>query len=263
MTRLFLTRRWILLTFALVFFLTGFIVAGFWQLGRYHERRAQNATQTGHIALPEAPLEQVLATHDPATHVKADTYRRVTVTGTYDVKHEIVFISRSFDGISGNELLTPLVDARGEAIIVDRGWVPIQDDQPGPADSLPPTGTVTVHGVLLQSQRRGLWGPKIPATGYISQTLRIDVLRLSRQLPYPVYPMYLLLTSQQPAQAGALPKQVVLPGPDAGPFLSYTIQWFCFALIAIATYLALAWRTIVRAREMREEGAPALEDART
>ena len=42
--------------------------------------------------------------------------------------------------------------------------------------------------------------------------------------PYPIYPDYLWLQTQQPAQPGALPQRVPLPPLSDRPHLSYAIQ---------------------------------------
>jgi surfeit locus 1 family protein len=58
---------------------------------------------------------------------------------------------------------------------------------------------------------------------------RIDLGR--GDLPYSLLPVYVLLQSQQPPQD--LPAIVPVPTLDEGPHLSYAIQWFAFATIAV------------------------------
>jgi surfeit locus 1 family protein len=254
MYRFLLTRRWLVLESLLVVLVVGFLSAGVWQLGRLDEKKRLSRSQLARSAQPEASVADALAQRPEAA-----VYRRVAVTGTYDVEHEVVLLSRSFDGISGHHLLTPLVDAGRRAVIVDRGWVPLDDGHPGAPDALPPPGVVTVRGVLLASQHRGIFGPRLPLSGYLDEMFRIDVPRLRKQLPYAVYDDYLLLASQEPAQARALPKVVALPAPDLGPHLNYAIQWFSFAAIALLTFSALARRTsrTVRAGAVEPDAAPA------
>src|SRR5439155_21931636 len=96
---------------------------------------------------------------------------------------------------------------------------------------------------LLPSEHRHIFGASLPATGHLATIARIDVPRLRAQLPYAVYPLYLLLQSQQPPQRGTYPVPVTLRPLDEGPHLAYAIQWFLFGGIAVATYGALMRRT--------------------
>jgi cytochrome oxidase assembly protein ShyY1 len=52
--------------------------------------------------------------------------------------------------------------------------------------------------------------------------------------------VYILLQGQQPAQAQ--PETVAPPGFDDGPHLSYAIQWFSFATIAVVGCVVLLVR---------------------
>ena len=54
--------------------------------------------------------------------------------------------------------------------------------------------------------------------------------------------MYLLLQTQRPSQQGALPEPPPLPPLTNGPHLSYAVQWFSFATIAIVGYIVLLRR---------------------
>jgi cytochrome oxidase assembly protein ShyY1 len=136
-------------------------------------------------------------------------------------------------------VLTPLRTSDGRALIVDRGWIPVKT---APQEVRPPI-PVRVVGVLFPSERKGAFGPSIPPGGRVLQVPRVDVARITGQLTGPVYPLYLRLASQTPPQAGELPVPPGLPALDEGSHLSYAVQWFIFATIAVLTYGALARRT--------------------
>jgi surfeit locus 1 family protein len=85
----------------------------------------------------------------------------------------------------------------------------------------------------------------------------VDLDRLAGQLPYPLYPVYLRLQSQQPANAGDLPRPVHIPAPSDGPHMEYAIQWFLFAATALVIYLGLIRRDIKRRKAV---GADPEED---
>src|SRR5207253_8681705 len=139
-----------------------------------------------------------------------------------------------FNNRPGSDVLTPLVTSNGRALIVNRGFVPLGIDKPGSSQTTPPSGDVTVTGILLPSETRGVLGQKEPLSGHLSTIVRIDVVRIRQQLPYDVFSAYLLLSAQQPAQSGSMPQlESYIPDLTNGPHLSYAIQWFLFAVIAI------------------------------
>jgi len=193
---------------------------GLWQLDRLQGRREINAMLDARGALPPVDVR--------APSPDALLYRYVTATGTYDAASEIVLSGRSFQGVAGNHVLTPLVLDDTTAVLVDRGWVPLDIASPpitGAAAA--PGGGVTVGGLALPADADSM-APSSPAPSVVT---RIDVG--VADLPYDLLPVYVLLTQQDPAQASGVPAPVPPPVPDEGPHLSYALQWFAFATIAI------------------------------
>jgi surfeit locus 1 family protein len=204
------------------------VAAGIWQLARLQQERDRNdALRTGLAAPPLVVEGRLPADRDP----DALRYHRATASGRFDVAHEVVLYGRTQDGQAGNHLLTPLVLADGSALVVDRGWVPLAMDDPPVESALPPEGPVTVEGVLLASEG-GLPGEARPDDGPVTTLARTDLAALQAQLPYAIAPVSLLLREQEPP-GGALPQPAPLPELSEGPHLSYAIQWFCFAAIAV------------------------------
>ena len=76
-------------------------------------------------------------------------------------------------------------------------------------------------------------------------------------LPYPVSPLYLVATVADTTKP-VRERVARLPAPtlDEGPHLSYAIQWFAFAAIA------LIGGATVAVRERRSDQPHGLEDAR-
>jgi cytochrome oxidase assembly protein ShyY1 len=161
----------------------------------------------------------------------------VEVRGHYDVSDEVILYGRSLHDQPGNHVLTPLVTTGGRAVLVDRGWVPIEMDHPPVPRASPPAGPVRVTGLLLPPETSS------SGSGKVTLVTRVDLTRIAAGLRHPVYPVYLQLQSQDPPQSGKLPEK--LPPPDLSggpPNLSYAIQWFCFAAIALVGYVILALR---------------------
>jgi cytochrome oxidase assembly protein ShyY1 len=202
---------------------------GIWQIARLHERNAFVVALHHGLSQPPVPIGSLLPS---GGSVDPDSvrYRRVTVTGTYDPRREVVLYGRGLSsGVNGDHVLTPLQMPGRAAIVVDRGWVPAGNDTPPVGVAAPPPGTVTVTGILIPSEG-GLPGEGGGAP--VTETTHVDLAQLASQLPYRVAPLYLLLQTQSPAQA-ALPKPAPFLLPPAPPHLSYAIQWFSFATIAL------------------------------
>ena len=145
---------------------------------------------------------------------------------------------------SGERRRHPLRLPDGGAILVVRGWVPFAFQEAPVAEAAPPAGDVSVEGTLVQDEGDGsdrpdaVGGPD-PRRGGIASTL-----------PYDVAPLPLRLTDQTPPQPGELPRPEPAPELSQGPHLSYAIQWFSFAVIA------LVGAVILLRRDRRATAAP-------
>jgi surfeit locus 1 family protein len=214
-----------------------FVNMAFWQLRRLDERRTFNALVDSRANPPAEELP-------PAAAARADPeeldWLLVEVTGTYIPEDEVILQARSLDGISGHNVLTPLL-VDGQAVIVDRGWVPIDAKDPPVAGAEPAGGTVTVTGVLRKTEVRGTFGPTDPATGTLTRISRVDVARLQQQTDVTLYPMWIQLTGQDPEVTAPIPQP--LPTLSEGPHLGYAVQWFLFTAVVIVGYPILLWRT--------------------
>jgi surfeit locus 1 family protein len=208
---------------------------GFWQLDRLHGRKDANAAIAAAEAMPPRPLpELVTETSDPASL----RFRPAVASGTYDPAHEVLLYGRaSQEDVAGDQVLTPLRLSDGTAIVVDRGWVPIDQDAPVTGEAAAPTGSVTVTGVLFPAD-----AISSPPPSASERVTKVDLGQIGAALPYPILPVYLLLERQTPPQPGALPEPPPLPTLDDGPHLSYAVQWFSFAAIALIGYVVLLRR---------------------
>src|SRR5207247_263910 len=93
---------------------------GVWQLDRLHERRQRNALLLAARARPPLEIDGSL----PADSARD---RRLVARGVYDYAHERLWHGRSYEGVPGVDLVTPLRLAGGAAVLVDRGWAPSPD----------------------------------------------------------------------------------------------------------------------------------------
>lgn len=206
-----------------------FVRLGFWQLDRLSERRARNATLSSRLAEPPVEFSALRDTTG---------YRRARVAGTPDYDNEIIYTGRSRNGSPGVYLVTPIRRAGNDtAVAVVRGWVYAAD-------------AATIEPRPWREPRTSYSGyvlalPPGPATAASAAGRKVRVLTqagVQQLVPYPLSPLYLV--AQDSVSSDSTPARLGAPAIDNGPHLSYAIQWFCFATIAVAG----AGIVIVRAR---------------
>ncbi|MBW3664110.1 MAG: SURF1 family protein [Actinobacteria bacterium] len=227
------SRRLLPLHVGVLVVLVATTLLGLWQLRRHDEARADADRLAARIDLDPIPLSEVDATGDPGSF----EFVPVEATGVYEQDAEILVRNRARRGVNGWHVVTPLLLTDGGAVLVNRGWVPLDIGEAGAATAPPPEGQVTVVGPLMRSQRPSGFGPKDPDQGQLDRVFRIDVDRISRQVSAAeVFPGYLQLAAQTPPQGQGHPLPVEAPQPDAGPHLGYALQWFGLGLTAAVAY---------------------------
>jgi surfeit locus 1 family protein len=184
--------------------------------------------------------------------------RAAIATGTFDFSQQILLKLQNFEGSTGGHLVAPLrLQGKEGAILVDRGWIPMDELPPERWSRFDEAGTVTVSGVIHLTERaRGVATPAAPQ----QEWFRINVAAIARQLPYEIAPVYIL---QAPPTDGnsALPYREI-PEPDLseGPHLSYAIQWFAFTLMLGGGYIYFVNRQEKRVEVPDAEGQGAAPD---
>ena len=255
----FLRRpAWIVSHVLVALAVVAMIGLGFWQRQRWIDESATSDALAAEAASTPVPLEEVLGDADVTPTTPADQvpesveFRRVEVTGTYDAAGVVLVRNRSQGGAPGAWVLTPLVQADGTAVAVVRGWVPLDVDPPAPPvpGSEPPPGQVSVTGLVQRSQEQGTFGGSDPTEGTLRTLARVDVPRLDQQVDAALEPVYVVLDSQTPPQAaatGGLPEPVKIEVPTPETNVSYMVQWWIFATIALVGY-PLVLRRVARNR---------------
>lgn len=226
------TPRWITAHVGVLVIAVVFVNLGFWQLRRLEVRQQENAVAISRYQSPPEDLDALLA--GAGDDFESLRYRRATVSGTYVVDAEVLTRNQVYRGEAGFHVVDPLVKPGGGAVLVNRGWVPLELDSPPIQQALPPSGEVSIVGWINPSQTRPALGPIDPPTGNVSVLNRIDIVRIQKQVADQLDPVYLVL---EETDSNQLP--VALPAPaldDTGNHLAYAIQWFGFALIGLFGY---------------------------
>jgi len=249
--RFLLTRRWLGLLLVAVCVAAACAFLGRWQLHRLEFKMSRNHLISGNAAATPVPPTRILRVdHRPPL---ADQWRRVRATGRYDVAHTLLVRNRTLQGAVGFDVLVPFVTDDGPALLVNRGWVPVDESVPGGVPRRvppPPPGEVTVLARVRGSEPASTTGTPPPG-----QVTRIDVSSIREGLPYPVYGGYGELTRERPRGSHA-PTPLPLPQLTEGQHIAYAIQWFLFGLMALGYYALLARREANDRRTVSEGRAP-------
>ena len=234
--RRLLAPRWIIAHFVVLLIVILFVRLGFWQLDRLDERRLENAV--GEARASDDPVDISVLLEAVGGDIETLEYRRALATGVFSSEDEVLIRSQVYLGAAGFHVITPLVGGGGEAILVNRGWVPLGLDRVPVTEASPPSGEVTVEGWVHLSQEKPPLGPADPDDGRLTTASRVDITRIQEQTPTSLAPVYLVSIGERGEE---LPVPVNPPTfDDDGPHLAYAIQWFAFALIGLVGYVFLA-----------------------
>ena len=242
----------------------GFALLGSWQLQRHNERRQLDEILTDRLEATPVGLDELL--DESGGDLNWVDFRPTALVGRYLIDDEVILQARSLDGISGHEVLTPLLLEDGTAVVVDRGWVPIVIEGPPVVGAEPSAIDVQITGYVRQTQVRSGFGPVDPTDGVLERVSRVDIARLQEQIDAPLQPVWIQLAEQAPPQI-EFPKIVPPPRPGGGaPHLSYAVQWFAFAAVVAVAYPLLMRKTASGSRAptrdssskgLTREGTPA------
>jgi cytochrome oxidase assembly protein ShyY1 len=225
----------------------GCVAAGTWQISRFEQSVHANDVLKANAHAPAVPLTTALVPlvdHGPAPRPDAFRFRTVAATGTYVSGVQEFLRDQSLNGSSGYDVLEQLRTANGTLLVV-RGFVAAHVS--GNGTNTPPSGVPAplsglVHVVgWLESTGTSDDGATELSNGEIAS---INPAEQAARRNAAVFDTYLTLNADQPGTSGVS----VLPGPDLsnpaggayeGQHFAYIIQWYLFALLALAAPFAI------------------------
>ncbi|MGZ6346619.1 MAG: SURF1 family protein [Anaerolineales bacterium] len=235
------SRRWLFTTLLVVVALAVTVCLGIWQLDR---AQASQAAENHLLAMQKAPL-LVLDEAALSMDLTGMEYRQVTANGTYDFDHQVALRNQYWgdsDGPAeyGFHLFTPLVLNSGQAVMVDRGWIPSEYNTPDSWSKFNEPNTSEVTGIIRVPVLKGEMGSGVPNPAPIpGQPLSlwnyIDLERIQTQISRQLLPIYI---EQAPVgDPVALPYRslptIVL---DDVPHMGYALMWAFFACLLLFGY---------------------------
>jgi cytochrome oxidase assembly protein ShyY1 len=244
-----LTKRWLGYFAVTVVFAVICSLLGVWQWNRREEavaaiERIENNYDAAPVSLDEALPDRDSFRPD-------DEWQPVAVSGEYLLDEQLLVRARPRSGQPGFEVIVPLRLDDGGLVIVNRGWLPVGSAQDSP-DVVPaaPSGRVDVVGRIRPSE------PTIPGRGAPDgQIATIHLPTIADNLGDDVVEgAYLQLADESPSPA-TTPLAAARPEINEGPHLSYTFQWYVFALLG---FIGFGWaiRQELRVLRAAETGEP-------
>jgi cytochrome oxidase assembly protein ShyY1 len=202
-----------------------FMVLAPWQLGKNTRTSRENHQIEYSLNTPPVPLKTLLPQQDSSP--SSAQWRRVTATGHYLPDVQVLARLRVVDGDPAFEVLAPFVVDDGPTVLVDRGYVRPEEGSHVPPIARAPAGTVTVTARLRDSEPTAAGKDPFLRDG-VQQVYSINTEQVAALMKVPLAGSYLQLVDDQPGGLGV----IGVPHLDAGPFLSYGIQWISFGILA-------------------------------
>ncbi len=209
------------------------IALGDWQRHRAGEKSAAAALSSA--AAREAPLDLAASGNDAI----AVLYRTVHGSGEYDAAHAVLIDNKVRGGRPGYEVVTPFKLAGNRYVLVDRGWVAQGPTRKQLPSVQTPVGVVNIVGRATTPPKRYLELKADTGEGALRQNL--DIERIAAASGLTLLPFVVEQTDPVAPPDGLLRDW---PLADFGieRHLSYMVQWYSLAALAVVLWLVLNWR---------------------
>src|SRR5919112_5420700 len=254
MYRFLFSSKWLGYLLLAAIFATGCVFLGRWQMDRRAETLAEIQRVTSIYSATPITFTQARGQFDQLDPSREWT--QVRLQGTYDVDGQRIVRNRPLNGQPGYEVVVPFRLVSGETVVIDRGWLPIGNNNPGRPDSIPapPSGEVTAVVRLKHPE------PELQRGAPEGQLASIDLAAYSAQLGYPLLTgAYGQLASETPP-AAEMPFPFPKPSTEEGTHLSYSLQWFAFGVLMFVGFGYAARQQARNAAIDAEEDAAAEAD---
>ncbi len=236
---LLFSRRWWWKTLLVLLAMGAMVALGFWQLDRLEQRRAFNLQRRA--ALAAAPIDLTGAPLPFPPPEMRD--RQAVAIGEFDYARQVAVRNQNLDGQPGHHLITPLLIAgSGKAVLVNRGWIPLDEADPSTWRTLDERSAGLQSGILKPTILRPDGAVSAVPQDAVTGWYRLDIEAIGRTLPYDLLPVVLQLLPES-YDPSSLPRRIQSDITfSEGNHLSYALQWFGFAITAAVVYIAVARR---------------------
>ena len=213
---------------------------GWWQLDRAAQKVALQTAIEMQAAAPELLAEALPSDAVAAEH---EHYRRITLQGTWLAEHTMYLDNRQMRGRPGFFVMTPLKLPAGDAVLVQRGWIPRDaTDRTRIAPFETRAGEITLHGRIAPWPSR-LTALGADAPGPIRQNL--DLAEVAAQTQRALRPLSIVELADAANANDGLSRDWPMPAVDVYKHYGYAAQWFAFCTLTAGLYV---WFQLIRPR---------------
>ena len=226
----FRASSWLLVPLIAVAVVT-LLALGVWQWGRYSDKQDLEAQYDARTDADPVDFPAALA----LTPDELD-FHRVALDGRWDTENVLTITSRFRDGIRGEELVVPLVAEDGSAVLVNRGWYPLEEREAVVA-ALASDGPTRVEGLARWAEDGG--GRE---TGE-GDWNRFDPAAMAATLPYEAEAWGVIEGAERtgsilPSRADSYPMGGWVRYDNTVPHFEYALTWWGLAAVLVVTAVA-------------------------
>lgn len=209
--------------------LIALVVLGLWQVQRMHWKadlieKLQTRSTSAAVAPP-----------GPSDDLAAFEFQRVTVTGRFRHDRELYLVSRSLRGSPGFHVMTPFERPDGApAVMVNRGWVPFDKQDPATRAEGQVPGQVTIEGIVRLQRPPGWFTPDDDPKK--NNWFTVNSEKMGRQTGVPLVGGFYIVADMGDTP-GNFPVGRQWRLDIRNNHLEYAITWFALAAALLVIYL--------------------------
>jgi surfeit locus 1 family protein len=218
-----------LVTLALLYIM---ISLGFWQLDRAdYKANLQSLIESKQGSVPIA-LNSIAKDEDNWL------YQPVYVSGQYDSQHQIFLDNQVHEMVAGYSIFTPLMISDTQAILVNRGWLPLGASRKVLPDISLDNKKIQINGLTTRPPSKGL---VLSSNANIYSNWPvvlqyIDIDEIQKQLKYTLLPMVILMNKEDQTRLTTLPVKINMRSEK---HTAYAFQWFGLSLALFIIYIVV------------------------
>lgn len=219
-----------------ILFFSLFVMLGFWQIDRAHQKQILQDSYAHRSELPAISLEKVL--REPP--LEKWRYHRIQLEGYYDNQHLILVDNKTFQHHVGYHVLSPLLLSNQNVVLVNRGWVPMGSRNHLPKIA-PIQGKQVVLGVIeIPNLKPFLLSHKPENDHWPQRVEAIELKELAKNFDKTLYP-FIVLLSPNKTDGFIRDWHPVMTIPVSRHY-GYAVQWFSLALTLLIIFIVVNTR---------------------
>ncbi|RVU44062.1 SURF1 family protein [Lujinxingia sediminis] len=233
---------------------------GTWQSIRYQEK---SAAETQRDALADAEPHHITSL-DGLNSGELD-FHPVTLQGVFAPEPAFLIKHRVFEGKPGYWLVSPLILQSGDAVLVNRGWVPYEEGETIASSIIASSEEETLHGLVHfldrvvadDATRQAVESGEREGSIILWDSYDTEGMRRAIDAPTPTRAVIVTLAEEHSGAPYPFASYAHITEPylSAEKHFGYALTWYSLAVALIAIYLAAGFG-LLRASPMapREDG---------